>query len=149
MSSLSEVWSESPTTDAWSPGILTAPKVSYDHASVCYFVRRFVSPDETDGFPGHFSFLPSLYDHNGESVLELATLSVAQMAAYNQFGGDEFKLKSYQNYGRALRSLQDTIHIDDKATDDKVITAVLLLSTLNVSGRFESVKHFQTRLMGN
>ena len=56
------------------------------------------------------------------------------MAAYNRFGGDKFRVESYQNYGRAIRLLQDTIQ-SDKATDDKVIAAILLLCTLkDVSG---------------
>ncbi|KAI1432487.1 hypothetical protein GGR50DRAFT_674089 [Xylaria sp. CBS 124048] len=104
------------------------PEVSYDDVSLCYFVRRFVTPDEDDSFPGHLSFLPSLYNHNGQGLLELATLSVAQMAAYNQFGGIKFRLYSYQNYGRALRALRETIHSQDQVTDDRVLSAVLLLS---------------------
>lgn len=57
------------------------------------------------------------------------------MAAYNKFGGKRFKVQSYQNYGRAIRMLQDTIRLEDQATDDKVIAAILLLCTLkDVSG---------------
>ncbi|KAK4184343.1 hypothetical protein QBC35DRAFT_506104 [Podospora australis] len=108
-----------------------APEVSYEHASLCYFVSRFVSPDPADGFPaGHLSFLPGIYDNTKHGLLETATLSVAQMAAYNKFGGDKFKVQSYQNYGKAIRLLQDAVQSEDQATDDKVIAAILLLCTL-------------------
>ncbi|KAI0863418.1 hypothetical protein F4860DRAFT_511810 [Xylaria cubensis] len=109
------------------PAIMPPLEVSYDDISLCYFVRRFVTPDENDRLPGHLSFLPSLYNHDGHGLLELATLSVAQMAAYNQFGSNQFRLQSYQNYGRAVRVLRRTIETEDEATDDKVLAAVLLL----------------------
>ncbi|KAI3318857.1 hypothetical protein HD806DRAFT_511171 [Xylariaceae sp. AK1471] len=114
-------------THVMSSAIMPQLGVSYDHVSLCYFVRRFVTPDEDDNLPGHLSFLPSLYNHDGNGVLELATLSVAQMAAYNQFGGDKFRIQSYQNYGRAVRALRKTIQIEDEVTDDRVLAAVLLL----------------------
>ncbi|KAI8623354.1 hypothetical protein F5Y19DRAFT_458919 [Xylariaceae sp. FL1651] len=100
---------------------------SYDHVSLCYFVRRFVTPDVADDFPGHLSFLPNLYNHYGHGLLELATLSVAQIAAYNQFGDDKFRLQSYQNYGRAIQALRRTIQTEEEVADDRVIAAVLLL----------------------
>ncbi|KPM40498.1 hypothetical protein AK830_g6040 [Neonectria ditissima] len=109
--------------------IVRQPEGSYDQISLSYFIHRFTSPDETDGFPGHLSFLPDLYNHGEHGILETATLSVAQLATYNQFGGDEFRLQSYRNYGRAIRMLQDTIQTEEQAVDDKVITAVLLLCT--------------------
>lgn len=57
------------------------------------------------------------------------------MAAYNKFGGERFRVQSYQNYGRAIRMLRDAMQLEDQATDDKVIAAVLLLCTLkDVSG---------------
>jgi hypothetical protein len=108
--------------------------VSTDDLSLCYFVRRFVSPDGMDGFPGHLTFLPGMFDHYGEGVLEQATLSVAKMAAYNQFGGDEFRLQSYQTYGRAIKSLQEAIRQESNVTDDKVLASILLLCTLKVRG---------------
>ncbi|MBE3047391.1 hypothetical protein IMZ48_33735, partial [Candidatus Bathyarchaeota archaeon] len=115
--------------------IVRAPSASYDHASLCYFVSRFASPDPTDGYPGHLSFLPGIYDGHKHGLLETATLSVAQMASYNRFGGERFKVESYQNYGRAIRMLRDTMRSEDQATDDKVIAAILLLCTLkDVSG---------------
>jgi hypothetical protein len=106
--------------------------VSYDHVSLCYFVRRFVTPDEHDSLPGHLSFLPSLYNHEGNGVLELATLSVAQMAAYNQFGGDKFRVQSYHYYGRAIRALRKTIETEDEVTNDRVLATVLLLCMFKV-----------------
>ncbi|KAI1155445.1 hypothetical protein F4825DRAFT_407792 [Nemania diffusa] len=109
--------------------IIPQPGVSYDDISLCYFVRRFVTPDENDNLPGHLTFLPSLYRRDGNGLLELATLSVAQMAAYNHFGGDKFRLQSYQNYGRALGLLRKTIQ-SEEVTDDRVLAAVLLLSML-------------------
>jgi hypothetical protein len=116
-----------------SPAIIAHPEVSYDHVSLCYFVRRFVTPDDADSFPGHLSFLPGLYSHHGNGLLEVATLSVAQMATYNQFGGDKFRLQSYQNYGHAVRALRKTIQTEEEVTDDRVITAVLLLCMFKVS----------------
>lgn len=57
------------------------------------------------------------------------------MAAYNRFGGDKFRVESYKNYGRAIRMLQTIIVSDDQATDDKVITSILLLCMLkDISG---------------
>lgn len=127
--------STSPTEITWSIKPAPSPKVSYDDVSLCYFVRRFVSPDSTDGLPGHLTFLPGMYDHYGSSVLELATQSVAKMAAYNAFGGEEFRLQSYQTYGRAIKSLQDTIQDDQQATDDKTLASILLLCTMkDISG---------------
>ncbi|RSM05108.1 hypothetical protein CDV31_009742 [Fusarium ambrosium] len=118
-----------------SPAIIRQPTQPYDNVSLTYFVRRFVSPDEGDGFPGHFSFLPDLYDHYKHGLLETATLSVAQMAAYNQFGGEELRTHSFRNYGRAIRSLQESIQTDSQAVDDKVIATVLLLCTFkDISG---------------
>ncbi|RSL47091.1 hypothetical protein CEP54_013555 [Fusarium duplospermum] len=118
-----------------SPAIIRQPTQSCDNVSLTYFVRRFVSPDEGDGFPGHFSFLPDLYDHYKHGLLETATLSVAQMAAYNQFGGEELRTHSFRNYGRAIRSLQESIQTDSQAVDDKVIATILLLCTFkDISG---------------
>jgi hypothetical protein len=112
--------------------VVRSPEVCYDEVSLFYFIRRFVSPNPADGFPGHLSFLPSLYDSCSNGLLETATLSVAQMAAYNRFGGDKFRVQSYKNYGRAIRMLQDIVQSVDKVTDDKVIASVLLLCTLKV-----------------
>ncbi|KAI1421793.1 hypothetical protein F5Y12DRAFT_668716 [Xylaria sp. FL1777] len=109
------------------PSITPQLEVSYDDVSLCYFVRRFVTPDEDDNLPGHLTFLPSLFNHDGHGLLELATLSVAQMAAYNQFRGDKFRLQSYLNYGRALQALRKSIQTEDEVTDDRVLAAVLLL----------------------
>ncbi|KAI1129264.1 hypothetical protein F5Y10DRAFT_238576 [Nemania abortiva] len=110
------------------PAIIPQPQLSYDEISVCYFIRRFVTPEENDNLPGHLTFLPSLYKQDSHGLLELATLSVAQMAAYNHFGGDKFRLQSYQNYGRALGALRKTIQSEDEVTDDRVLGAVLLLT---------------------
>jgi hypothetical protein len=109
------------------------PQSSYDQLSLCYFLRRFVSPNGTDNFPGHLTFLPYLYDYNNHGLLETATMSVASMAAYNKFGADEFKMKSYKEYGETIRMIQEIITDQSKVTDDKVIAAVLLLCTLKVS----------------
>ncbi|KAJ8124255.1 hypothetical protein O1611_g9386 [Lasiodiplodia mahajangana] len=114
---------------ATPPPIIPQPEVSYDEVSVCYFIRRFVTPDDNDNLPGHLTFLPSLYNkQDSHGLLELATLSVAQMAAYNHFGGDRFRLQSYQNYGRALGALRKSIQSEDEVTDDRVLAAVLLLT---------------------
>ncbi|KAM5369007.1 hypothetical protein ACJZ2D_009210 [Fusarium nematophilum] len=115
--------------EARCQAIVRHPGLSYDHVSLCYFVRRFVSPDEEDGFPGHLSFLPSLYNHHNHGVLEIATLSVAQMATYNQFGCSQLRMQSFKNCGRAIRMLQECIQSDDQAMDDRVITTILLLCT--------------------
>ena len=64
--------------------------------------------------------------------MELATLTVAQMAAYNQFRDDKFRLESYRNYGRTIKSLQKAIHCDEEVRDDRVIATVLLLCILKV-----------------
>jgi hypothetical protein len=119
----------------WGRGVVRAPDPSYDDISLFYFVRRFVSPNPVDGFPGHLSFLPSLYDSHSQGLLEVATLTVAQMAAYNKFGGEKFLVQSYKNYGRAIRMLRDIIPSEERATDDKVITSILLLCMLkDISG---------------
>lgn len=111
---------------------MAAIEPSYEQTSLCYFVRRFVSPYGTDGFPGHLSFLPTLYNHADPGLLETATLSVAQMAAYNQFGGEKFLVQSYSNYGRAIKMMQETIRSEDDAADDRVLASILLLCTLKV-----------------
>ncbi|KAF3007242.1 hypothetical protein E8E14_009334 [Neopestalotiopsis sp. 37M] len=102
--------------------------ISYDEVSLCYFIRRFVTPGEAkDSFPGHLSFLPSLYSPHDHGILELATLAVAQMAAFNQFGGNTFRLQSYQNYGRTVVALRNRIQNEADVTDDRVLASVLLL----------------------
>ncbi|KAF5690488.1 sterol uptake control 2 [Fusarium denticulatum] len=112
-----------------SVAMVRHPTQSYDNMSLCYFVRRFVSPDDDDGFPGHFSFLPSLFDHYKGGLVETATLSVAQLAAYNHFGNEELRTRSLRNYGRVIKGLQQSIQSDDQAMDDKVIATILLLCT--------------------
>lgn len=116
------------------------PQVSYDQVSLCYFIRRFVTPSEADSFPGHLSFLPSLYNHNDYGLLEVATLAVAQMAAYNRFGGDKFRIHSYQNYGRAVRVLRKTLQNEHEVTDDRVIAAVLLLCMFKVRNKQSTIE---------
>ncbi len=91
-----------------------------------------MSPDEGDEFPGHFSFLPGLYDHYNKGLLETATLSVSQMAAYNQFGKEEFRTESLKNCGTVIRGLQDIVNSGDHVVDDKVIASILLLCTYKV-----------------
>ncbi|KAI1317927.1 hypothetical protein F5Y16DRAFT_414539 [Xylariaceae sp. FL0255] len=109
------------------PPLRPPPDISHDQISLCYFVHRFVTPDEADSFPGHLSFLPSLFNHHGNGLLELATMSVAQMAAHNQFGDEKFKIQSYQNYGKAVRALRQTIQTEEAVTDDRVLATILLL----------------------
>jgi hypothetical protein len=119
----------------WNHNLARAPDPCYDHVSLFYFIHRFVSPNPEDGFPGHLSFLPSLYDLHSHGLLEAATMSVAQMAAYNKFGGEKFRVQSYKHYGRAIRMLQNAIASEEQATDDKVITSILLLCVLkDISG---------------
>jgi hypothetical protein len=129
----------------WSHTLFRPIQPSYDDVSLCYFVRRFVSPDGGDGFPGHLSFLPKIYDHDNPGVLEITTLSVAQMAAYNQFGGDKFRDQSYRNYGRALQMMQEMMNSEDQLTDDKVVTVILLLCTLKVN-QYPCINELASRL---
>ncbi|KAF4953564.1 hypothetical protein FGADI_5900 [Fusarium gaditjirri] len=112
-----------------SVAMVRHPTQSYDNMSLCYFVRRFVSPDDDDGFPGHFSFLPSLFDHYKDGLVETATLSVAQLAAYNHLGNEELRTRSLRNYGRVIKGLQQSIQSDEQVMDDKVIATILLLCT--------------------
>lgn len=107
--------------------------------SLCYFIRRFVSPNGTNSFPGHLSFLPGLYNHYNHGVLETATLSVASMAAYNKFGGEVFKMKSYKEYGETIRMIQEIITDENRVIDDGVIAAVLLLCILKVTALCEKL----------
>ena len=106
--------------------------VSYEQVSLCYFVRRFVSPNGGDSFPGHLNFLRDLYDQHSPGPLETAALSVAQMAAFNQFGATKFRVQSYQNYGNAVRTLQKAILSQEEVADDKVLATVLLLCAFKV-----------------
>jgi hypothetical protein len=91
-----------------------------------------VSPDEGDGLPGHFSFLPGIFDHYNKGLLETATLSVSQLAAYNQFGKEELRTQSLRNCGTVIRGLQEVINSGDHIVDDKVIATILLLCTYKV-----------------
>ncbi|KAF5232326.1 hypothetical protein FAUST_8788 [Fusarium austroamericanum] len=119
-----------PSTRKRALAIIRQPVQSYDDMSLCYFVRRFVSPDEGDGFPGHFSFLPSLFNHHKDGgLVETATLSVAQLAAFNHLGNEELRTRSLRNYGRVIKGLQQSIQSDDQALDDSVIATILLLCT--------------------
>ncbi|KAH7303079.1 hypothetical protein B0I35DRAFT_472427 [Stachybotrys elegans] len=113
-----------PITDLWD-----------EHACLSYFIHRFVAPNSADNFPSHLSFLPSILIDDGHGLLEVTTLSVAQMAAYNQLGRDRLRVQSYRNYGRAIGLLQDTISSGQGVTDDRVLAAVLLLCTFkDISG---------------
>ncbi len=115
--------------------IYRVPQLCYDQVSLCYFIKRFVSPDAPDGVPGHLSFLPGLYDHHHQGLLEAATMSVAQMAAFNQFGHENFRTQSYMNFSRVIRMMQQAMQAKESITDDKVIAAVLLLCALkDISG---------------
>ncbi|KAF4998638.1 hypothetical protein FGRMN_2964 [Fusarium graminum] len=114
------------------------PTESYENISLCYFIRRFVSPRDDDGLPGHFTFLPSLYDHHKTGLIETATLSVAQLAAYNHLGKEELRTESMKNYGRVIKGLQQSIQSDDQAMDDKVIATILLLCAYKVSCPFRA-----------
>jgi hypothetical protein len=118
--------------------------------SLSYFVRRFVSPDKGDGFPGHFSFLPGLYDHYQCGLLETATLSVSQLAAYNQFGRDELRTQSLKNYGSVIRKLQEIIMAGDSVIDDRVVATVLLLCTYKVCTSLNDVvqHEYSDKLLG-
>ena len=91
-----------------------------------------MSPDDGDGFPGHFSFLPGLYDHYHRGLLETATLSVSQLATYNQFGSEELRTLSLKNYVSVIRNLQNIIQSGEQVIDDKVIATILLLCTYKV-----------------
>ncbi|KAF5974253.1 c6 transcription [Fusarium coicis] len=86
--------------------------------------------------------LPSILAHDGHGLLEVTTLSVAQMAACNQLGCDRLREQSYRNYGRAISMLQDTISFGQGVTDDKVLAAVLLLCTFkDISGEGDPSEH--------
>ncbi|KAM7211617.1 hypothetical protein V8F06_013002 [Rhypophila decipiens] len=124
------------STGMESSPLLRSIEQCYDGVSLSYFVTRFVSPCPEDGFPGHLSFLPNLYDSGSpDGLLETATLTVAQMAAYNRFGGEKFRIESYKNHGRAIKMMQDIIKIEENAIDDRVIASILLLCTLrDISG---------------
>ncbi|KAM7202241.1 hypothetical protein V8F33_002958 [Rhypophila sp. PSN 637] len=124
------------STGMESSPLLRSIGLCYDDVSLSYFVTRFVSPCPEDGFPGHLSFLPHLYDSGSpDGLLETATLTVAQMAAYNRFGGEKFRIESYKNHGRAIKMIQDIIKIEENAIDDRVIASILLLCTLrDISG---------------
>ncbi|KAF4119940.1 hypothetical protein GMORB2_3628 [Geosmithia morbida] len=100
--------------------------------SLCYFVRRFVSPGCSDSYPGHLTFLPDILDTDNHGLLELATLSVAQIAAFNQYGGDQLLRNAHKNHGRAIRQLRDAINANTLYPDDKSTTAVLMLSAFIV-----------------
>jgi hypothetical protein len=119
-------------------GIVAArnPEQSLEHIALCYFVRRFVSPTSEDSIPGHMTFLPDLFNGHEHGILEVATLCVAQAAAYTQLGGETFRLQSYRSYGRAIKMLQQTIQSEDKVNDDRVISAVLLLCMYQASFQF-------------
>ncbi|KAF5650807.1 c6 transcription [Fusarium tjaetaba] len=106
-----------------------------DRASLSYFIHRFVARNRADSYPSNMTCLPSILTHDGHGLLEVTTLSVAQMAAYNQLGCDRLRVQSYRNYGRAIGMLQDTISSGQGVTDDKVLAAVLLLCTFkDISG---------------
>ncbi|KAI4594162.1 hypothetical protein KJ359_008704 [Pestalotiopsis sp. 9143b] len=49
------------------------------------------------------------------------------MAAFNQFGGNNFRVQSYQNYGRTVTALRNCIQSEADVTDDRVLASVLLL----------------------
>ncbi|PNP79730.1 hypothetical protein FNYG_06823 [Fusarium nygamai] len=106
-----------------------------DRASLSYFIHRFVARNRADSYPSNMTCLPTILTHDGHGLLEVTTLSVAQMAAYNQLGCDRLRVQSYRNYGRAIGMLQDTISSGQGVTDDKVLAAVLLLCTFkDISG---------------
>ncbi|CRK41797.1 hypothetical protein BN1723_005190 [Verticillium longisporum] len=115
--------------------IYRSPELPDDQISLCYFVKRFVSPDDTDGVSGHLSFLPALYDHSNRGILETATMSVAHYAAFNRHGSERFRLQSYRYYSRTIKMLQEAMQVEGSATDDKIVTTILLMCMLkDISG---------------
>ncbi|KAH8894662.1 hypothetical protein GQ53DRAFT_716393 [Thozetella sp. PMI_491] len=98
-----------------------------EQTSLCYFISRFVYPRATNTFPGHLSFLYDLYSLQDRGSLELATLSAAQMAAFNRFGAPELLSESYKNQNTAIRLLYKTLETGNGVIDDRTIGTVLLL----------------------
>ncbi|KAH7024636.1 uncharacterized protein B0I36DRAFT_366565 [Microdochium trichocladiopsis] len=107
------------------------PTQCREQQSLCYFMSRFVARNMSDPFPGHLSFLYDLYDGDHMSSLELATLSAAEMTAYNKFGVPEMKQRAYRHRGAALRALSTSLGSSDRNVrfSDKTIGTVLLLAT--------------------
>ena len=120
------------------------PDPCHDDLSLCYFVRRFVSPDEGDGLPGHLSFLPGIFDHHNKGLFETATLSVSQLAAYHHFGKEELRTQSLRNCGIVIRGLQQIITSGEQIDDDRVIATILLLCTYKVE--FAQMTVVQTQI---
>ncbi|KXJ85885.1 hypothetical protein Micbo1qcDRAFT_190807 [Microdochium bolleyi] len=113
------------------------PIQSREHQSLCYFMSRFVARGMAGPFPGHLGFLYDLYDPDHLSSLELATLSAAEMTAYNKFGVPEMKQRAYRNRGAAIRALSTALSSPDRNVrfNDKTIGTVLLLATFaDISG---------------
>jgi hypothetical protein len=104
-----------------------------EQTSLCYFISRFVAPRANSSFPGHLSFLYDLYSLQDRGSLELATLSAAQMAAFNRFGAQDLLSESYKNQNAAIRLLQNTLETGNGAIDDRTIGTILLLCIVAVS----------------
>lgn len=122
---------------------LTVPAVlapSLEHMSLCYFVRRFVSPNYADSYPGHLSFLPGLLNFDNYGILELATMSVAQIATYNIYGGSQLLQNAYGNYGRAITALRDMVETETLPADDRTTSAIMLLCNFMVRDLIPSLR---------
>ena len=117
------------------------PTQCREQQSLCYFMNRFVARKVAAPFPGHLSFLYDLYDGSNMTSLEMATLSTAEMTAYNKFGIPELKQRAYRHRGAALRGLSAALSSPDRDVrfNDKTIGTVLLLGTFAVSFRGHGV----------
>ncbi|KAH8882070.1 hypothetical protein GQ53DRAFT_734427 [Thozetella sp. PMI_491] len=111
--------------------------VSREEFPLCYFFRRFVSPScSSSKFPGHLSFLFDLHSQHERGCLELATLSAAQMAAFNHFREKSLLHHSYQNHAAAIRVLHEDLQSQSGTISDRTVASVLLLCIFtDISGQ--------------
>ncbi|EGY17083.1 uncharacterized protein VDAG_08247 [Verticillium dahliae VdLs.17] len=62
-------------------------------------------------------------------------MSVAHYAAFNRHRSERFRLQSYRYHSRTNKMLQEAMQIEGFATDDKIVTTILLMCMLkDISG---------------
>ncbi|CRK41810.1 hypothetical protein BN1723_005203 [Verticillium longisporum] len=63
-------------------------------------------------------------------------MSVAHYPAFNRHGSERFRLQSYRYHSRTMKMLQEAMQIEGFATDDKIVTTILLMCMLkDISGK--------------
>jgi hypothetical protein len=101
---------------------------------LCYFFDQYTIKADEDG--GHMDYLPPLYareigrpsSESTPSCLRWAVDATALMTLANAKNAPSLMNKARQDYGKALRGLQEALASPTQAVKDETFASVVLLS---------------------